>query len=326
MVPRPPQLHLPAGHARPHRRRRRQRPPLRLHRRGRLRDRGPGRARGRPCGPRSRPTRGCSRSGSARATRCASRRGSASTATTSTRPRRRSRPASSGRSSRGAAVRAASAAPSGAARTCATAPRALRVGLKPAGRAPVRDGAPLYDAEAATAPIGRRHLRRIRPVARRAGRHGLCAAGAVVGRHAPVRGGAGPAAAGRRARASIRPQSLQTLIGEQMHVALFHPGTRVDRHQDGIATVGITDHAQAQLGELVFVELPQARPPRDEGRRRRGRRERQGRLGRLHAGQRRGGRSERRAGRAIRRASIPRPRAAPGCSSCASPARANSPA
>jgi glycine cleavage system H protein len=27
--------------------------------------------------------------------------------------------------------------------------------------------------------------------------------------------------------------------------------------QDGIATVGITDHAQSQLGELVFVELPQ---------------------------------------------------------------------
>lgn len=28
-------------------------------------------------------------------------------------------------------------------------------------------------------------------------------------------------------------------------------------HQGGIATVGITDHAQGQLGELVYVELPQ---------------------------------------------------------------------
>ncbi len=28
-------------------------------------------------------------------------------------------------------------------------------------------------------------------------------------------------------------------------------------HQGGIATVGITDHAQSQLGELVYVELPQ---------------------------------------------------------------------
>ena len=27
---------------------------------------------------------------------------------------------------------------------------------------------------------------------------------------------------------------------------------------DGVATVGITDHAQEKLGELVFVELPEA--------------------------------------------------------------------
>ncbi|WP_414899503.1 glycine cleavage system protein GcvH [Sphingomonas flavalba] len=27
---------------------------------------------------------------------------------------------------------------------------------------------------------------------------------------------------------------------------------------DGIATVGITDYAQAQLGDIVFVEVPQA--------------------------------------------------------------------
>ncbi|MEK1886912.1 MAG: glycine cleavage system protein GcvH [Phyllobacterium sp.] len=29
------------------------------------------------------------------------------------------------------------------------------------------------------------------------------------------------------------------------------------RVEDGIATVGITDHAQDQLGDLVFVQLPQ---------------------------------------------------------------------
>ena len=28
------------------------------------------------------------------------------------------------------------------------------------------------------------------------------------------------------------------------------------RLTDGVATVGITDHAQAQLGDIVFVELP----------------------------------------------------------------------
>ena len=32
-----------------------------------------------------------------------------------------------------------------------------------------------------------------------------------------------------------------------------HEWIRID---DGIATVGITDHAQEQLGDLVFVELP----------------------------------------------------------------------
>jgi glycine cleavage system H protein len=31
----------------------------------------------------------------------------------------------------------------------------------------------------------------------------------------------------------------------------------VSAPQDGIVTVGITDHAQAQLGDLVFVELPE---------------------------------------------------------------------
>ena len=30
------------------------------------------------------------------------------------------------------------------------------------------------------------------------------------------------------------------------------------RESDGTVTVGITDHAQAQLGDLVFLELPQA--------------------------------------------------------------------
>ena len=30
------------------------------------------------------------------------------------------------------------------------------------------------------------------------------------------------------------------------------------REQDGVHTVGITHHAQEQLGEIVFVELPEA--------------------------------------------------------------------
>ncbi|KAF8726351.1 hypothetical protein HU200_019813 [Digitaria exilis] len=31
----------------------------------------------------------------------------------------------------------------------------------------------------------------------------------------------------------------------------------VKLHEDGVATVGITDHAQDHLGEVVFVELPE---------------------------------------------------------------------
>ncbi len=64
---------------------------------------------------------------------------------------------------------------------------------------------------------------------------------------------------------------------------------------DGNVEVGITDHAQGALGDLVFVEVPESRQD-DEGRRclRRGR-VGQGRLRRVRADRRR------RASRAIRR-------------------------
>ena len=35
--------------------------------------------------------------------------------------------------------------------------------------------------------------------------------------------------------------------------------------ENGVATVGITDHAQEQLGDLVFVELPAAGNPVSKG-------------------------------------------------------------
>ncbi len=35
--------------------------------------------------------------------------------------------------------------------------------------------------------------------------------------------------------------------------------------EDGVATVGITDYAQEQLGELVFVELPKVGAELDQG-------------------------------------------------------------
>ena len=51
------------------------------------------------------------------------------------------------------------------------APR-RRVGLKPEGRAPVREGAPLFADAASSEQIGTRHLGRLRPQHQRAGRDG----------------------------------------------------------------------------------------------------------------------------------------------------------
>ena len=61
-----------------------------------------------------------------------------------------------------------------------------------------------------------------------------------------------------------------------------------------VATVGITDYAQEQLGDLVFVELPEARPQRPQERSGGGGRVGQGRVRRLLAADRRSGRRQRR--------------------------------
>ena len=41
---------------------------------------------------------------------------------------------------------------------------------------------------------------------------------------------------------------------EDLH---YHPGHAWARIEDGVATIGITDHAQKELGDIVFVELPE---------------------------------------------------------------------
>ena len=124
-------------------------------------------------------TRTCCRSGLAPATACGSRPGFAFTATTSTPRPRRSRPRWNGRSRRAAAT----AAPAPAAFPARTefsasfengAPR-RRVGLRPEGRAPVREGAPLF-ADAASIRADRHgHLGRLRPEPQCAGGDGLSA-------------------------------------------------------------------------------------------------------------------------------------------------------
>lgn len=46
----------------------------------------------------------------------------------------------------------------------------------------------------------------------------------------------------------------QSLIPENLRYAKSHEWARLE--PDGTVTVGITDHAQDQLGDLVFVEFP----------------------------------------------------------------------
>lgn len=45
-------------------------------------------------------------------------------------------------------------------------------------------------------------------------------------------------------------------IPDDLHYTSEHEWVRVE--PDGTVTIGITDYAQAQLGDIVFVELPKA--------------------------------------------------------------------
>lgn len=43
-------------------------------------------------------------------------------------------------------------------------------------------------------------------------------------------------------------------VPEELHYTKSHEWVRLD--EDGTMTIGITDHAQEQMGDLVYVELP----------------------------------------------------------------------
>ena len=96
------------------------------------------------------PSRRYCRSASAPAIRCASKPGSASTGMTSTRPRPRSRPASPGRSASAGGRKAAFPAPRVILRQLAEGAARKRVGIRPDGRAPAREGTPIVDNDGAT--------------------------------------------------------------------------------------------------------------------------------------------------------------------------------
>ena len=54
--------------------------------------------------------------------------------------------------------------------------------------------------------------------------------------------------------AAVQPRGvMSTKVPDDLKYAASHEWVRV---QDGVATVGITDHAQHELTDIVFVELP----------------------------------------------------------------------
>jgi glycine cleavage system H protein len=52
-------------------------------------------------------------------------------------------------------------------------------------------------------------------------------------------------------------------IPSELRYAQTHEWARLD--EDGLVTVGITDHAQDQLGDVVYVELPELDIEVDQG-------------------------------------------------------------
>ena len=176
-----------------------------------------------------------------------------------------------------------------------------RVGLRPEGRAPVREGAPLFADAAISEPIGT-----------------VTSGGFGPSLNAPVAMGYLPtslAADGTQVFAEVRGQRLPLQVapcpsfptptnarsarGCSM-TTLFTSDHEWLRIEGDVATIGVTDYAQSQLGDVVFVELPKVGRSPEEGRSRRRGRIGEGRLRRLRADHRRGGRGQRGARRRTR--------------------------
>ena len=45
-----------------------------------------------------------------------------------------------------------------------------------------------------------------------------------------------------------------SVVKEELQYTTDHEWAKIE---DGVATIGITDHAQSELGDIVFVELPE---------------------------------------------------------------------
>ncbi len=222
------------------------------------------RSRWRPTGPkgwpaRCWPPRGWCRWALAPATRCGWRPGSASTARTSTPTPRRSRRTSCGRSrrcgGRAATGPAVSPAPSG---SCARSRRARRgcawASPPRAGRRCARASScsPARSAWAASPPAA--------SALRSSTRSPWATWILTTPKSAPHSRAncAGSRLPVEVVIAAVPRAHLQAMRRAQpMKYTEEHEWLRVEEDEENVVTVGITEHAAEQLGDLVFVELPE---------------------------------------------------------------------
>ena len=197
-----------------------------------------------------------------------------------------------------------------------------RVGLLVEGRQPVREGALVVDGEGNE--VGKVTSGGFSPSLEAADRHGLCAGRLGRARHRAHARAARQDLPRRRSRRCPSSPTATTAREPPDEPSISPRSMSGSGSRATPRTVGITDFAQGQLGDIVFVEVPEAGRQVDQGRRGRGGRIGQGRVGRLCAGRRRGDRGQRGAGRRARRWSTAIPKARAGSSSCGSPIRASS--
>ena len=148
-------------------------------------------------------------------------------------------------------------------------PAIHRVGLAPEGRMPVRAGTPLFVEEAGEAPVGHVTSGGFGPSLGRPIAMGYVPHGPVGARNQTVRRSSRQAAAGDSHAPSLCPAPLQTqlssLPNKEATLLKFtkdHEWLKID---GDVATVGITAYAAEQLGDLVFVQLPEIGTTLDKG-------------------------------------------------------------
>ena len=133
-----------------------------------------------------------------------------------------------------------------------------RVGLRPEGRTPVREGAQLFADASSSESIGNVTSGGFGPSLNAPVAMGYlpishATTGAIV--FAEVRGQRLPV---QVVADAFRSQHLQTSVTPEdfSMTTLFTADHEWLRIEGDVATIGVTDYAQSQLGDVVFVELP----------------------------------------------------------------------